>query len=279
MLEQQCERWNRGIEGILNLHLATPAPDQRATFQPEPFALPAPAAPVPEPIGFLAKLFRSRREEIETRNATAQAEYETANRQWLNAGTEHARVQASRIALLARAQAADAEAMQEVLEARLGGVEWPRETDASFEVAADGQTVWLDVDLPEIEDMPTQQASVAARVLKLNIKDRSDMQRRKEYLAHGHAIGFRIIGETFNALPRVQKVVFSGYSQRAEPTTGRVRGDYLYSVRVSRDEWQQIDFHNLEEVDLTLCFERFDLRRKMTKTGVFTPIEPFGAET
>jgi len=31
----------------------------------------------------------------------------------------------------------------------------------------------------------------------------------------------------------------------------------------------------LKEIDLPACLGSFDIRRKMTKTGVFTPITPF----
>jgi len=31
----------------------------------------------------------------------------------------------------------------------------------------------------------------------------------------------------------------------------------------------------LEAIDIVMCFEEFELRRKATKTGIITPIEPF----
>ena len=94
-------------------------------------------------------------------------------------------------------------------------------------------------------------------------------------MTHVHGVGFRLIGETFAALPTAQRVTLSGYSQRSDPATGRIRDDYLYSVRVNRDDWARIDFEKLSMVDVVESLTLFELRRKMSKTGVFKPIDPY----
>jgi peroxiredoxin len=115
----------------------------------------------------------------------------------------------------------------------------------------------------------------AARGLRVNIKPRAATRRRKEYATHVHAVVFRAIGETFAALPSVQTVVCSGYSQRIDAATGRSRDDYLLSVRVRRPDRERIDFTNLAGIDLAVCLAAFELRRTMSATGIFRPIEPF----
>lgn len=45
----------------------------------------------------------------------------------------------------------------------LSQTEWPRETLVTFEVRLDESMVWLDVDLPEIEDMPDKVYVVNAK--------------------------------------------------------------------------------------------------------------------
>jgi len=166
-------------------------------------------------------------------------------------------------------------AMQDFLEESLQTIVWPRETLISYDVVNEGTEVLLDVDLPEIEDMPEQQVRVNKKDLRLTCKDISETQKRKDYFAHIHAIGFRLIGEVFVSLPTVSTVVFSGYSQRPSKTTGRIVDEYLYSVRVHRDKWEDINFQNLAAIDIVSCFEEFELRRKATKTGIITSIEPF----
>jgi hypothetical protein len=58
-----------------------------------------------------------------------------------------------------------------------------------------------------------------------------------------------------------------------------VSDEYLYSVRVTRPQWSQLNFDNLRELDVVEVFALFDLSRKMTKTGIFKAIEPYGPDT
>ena len=75
----------------------------------------------------------------------------------------------------------------------------------------------------------------------------------------------------------MQRVVGSGFSQRINRATGVVADEYLVSVSVDRMRWSRIDFSALDRVDPVEALTRFDLRRRMTKTGTFTAIEPFAA--
>jgi hypothetical protein len=98
---------------------------------------------------------------------------------------------------------------------------------------------------------------------------------QKLYMAHIHGVAFRIIGETFAALPLANTVILSGYSQRPNKATGRVGDEYLLSVRVTRSEWMKIAFDQLAHIDVVASLEQFELRRQMSKTGIFKSIEPF----
>lgn len=276
-LEEQCDQWNKGIEEILNLHLQTPPPTKRIVFTPTPMPRPEPTPPTLREHGLLSRIFRSWREAIDRENGERQAAYTSELANWKVERQRHETRQAALRQRIEVDRLFNPDTMQEFLAEALGGIDWPRETQISLEVDPMGRTVMLDVDLPEIEDMPTEQASVAARGLKLNIKPRSETQRRKEYMTHVHAIAFRMIGESFVALPTAQTVICSGYSQRANKATGVIADEYLFSVRVPRSEWERIDFWNLASLELPTCLGGFDLRRKMTSTGVFTPITPFSA--
>jgi hypothetical protein len=95
-------------------------------------------------------------------------------------------------------------------------------------------------------------------------------------MRHIHGVGFRIAGELFAALPNTIGIVLSAYSQRSDKTTGQIKDEYLYSVRIPREKWMNINFDNLGEVDIIEAFSQFELRREMSKTGIFKPIDPFG---
>ncbi|MBP8000492.1 MAG: DUF4236 domain-containing protein [Chloroflexi bacterium] len=164
---------------------------------------------------------------------------------------------------------------QITLAKHIEAIPWPRETNVSFDFGNTGDTVWLDVDLPEIEDMPTAQATVNKSTLRLVFKERSATQRRKEYQTHIHAVAFRLAGELFAAMPALNSIVLSAYSQRTNLRTGQISDDYLLSVRTTREQWQQINFANLDAIDVVAAFDLFTVRRQMSKGGEFTPIEPF----
>ena len=122
--------------------------------------------------------------------------------------------------------------------------------------------------------MPTKTATAPSRGYKLNIKEISASKVQKLYMRHVHGVGFRIIGETFAALPVSVEVTLSAYSQRSDPATGQINNDYLYSVRVQRTDWNLIQFDNLPALDVVEALTKFELRRDMSKTAIFKPIEP-----
>jgi hypothetical protein len=273
-LERACERWNAGIDEILGVHIGTPDPTQPLKYEARPFPNPKPDPFVPRKVGFLGLLWRPRRERIEQENEARRNVWDAAVAEWHDVKRRHDEREEARRQDYELNRLSNVAAMERVLEDRLSALDWPRTTAVSYQVRDEGQRLWLDVDLPEIEDMPTERASPAARGLKLNIRSKSDTQVRREYMQHIHGVLFRIVGEVFRALPTLVEVVASGYSQRQDPTTGHTRDDYLVSARITRRDWSELNFQHLDAVDVVASFERFELRRKMTKTGIFTPIEP-----
>lgn len=256
-LEDQCDQFNEEVQQLIDLYFTTPSPDEELN-------LPKPSPPQLNKVGITGKLFKSIRTKIEDKNQKLEEEYNKQLNEWQTFQNN-----------IELASQNDLNAMAEVLAEVLQNISWPRETLVSFDILEEGPTVLLDVDLPEIEDMPQQVASVNSRGLQLNIKEFAKTHLQQNYLKHIHSIGFRFIGEVFVCLPTIKTVVFSGYSQRVNKKTGHIDDEYLYSVRVNRENWEKINFENLENVDVVECFSEFDLRRKITKTGVITAIEPF----
>ncbi|MBI5709822.1 MAG: DUF4236 domain-containing protein [Candidatus Eisenbacteria bacterium] len=278
-LEERCAEINGGGDAILHLHLDTPPPDRAVTFTPAPFTGPRPGEPAPREPGFLDRVFRGRRERIAAENQAAGAAYRAALARWEEARRAHEAAEEQKRRFIEVERLSDPDAMQVYLHEVLAAIRWPRETTVSFQVDDRGASALLDVDLPEIEDLPQQEAAVAGRGLKLNIHERSEARRRREYAVHVHAVGFRLIGETFAALPGVRTVTLSAYSQRPDPATAQVRDEYIYSVRVTREGWSRIDFTNLAMLDPVACLESYELRREMSAGGEFEPIEPLARGT
>lgn len=273
MLDRACERWNQGIDELLT------APGDAAARRAGGFsgrvAEAEPSLLRCRPLGLLGRIFRKRRERIEEENRRAAREHEAQLEAWRQRRREHQQAQAQLRWLFEVGRHQDPQAMQQYLEQALSAIAWPRETAVSAEVEPAGLVVWLDVDLPELEHMPTHSATVATRGLKVNIKEKPEKQRRRNYLTHVHAVAFRLIGEAFAALPISAAVVLSGYTQRPDRATGHAADVYVLSIRVARSKWRKIRFDDLGEVDPVEALGRFDCRREIKKGLDLAAIEPF----
>jgi hypothetical protein len=153
-----------------------------------------------------------------------------------------------------------------------------QETLVSFEIRDAGKSVVLDADLPEIEDMPRKITALPKQGYKLTVKELKGKALHELYARHVYGVGFRLLGEVFATLPTVERVTLSAFTQRAAPDTDHQSDTYIYSVRVTPDDWAWINFTNLAAVDVTASFEPFTLRRKIARNGVFEAIEPIEAD-
>lgn len=169
----------------------------------------------------------------------------------------------------------DKDTMETTFDNLLQGLEWPRETLVNYMVSNDLNEIWIDVDLPEIEDLPSRIASLASSGNKLNIKNKSQKQLRLEYATHIHGIALRLAGFSFATLPSVQKVIVSGFSQRLNSSSGITMDDYLYSVSIDRNIFQNLNHDDLTKIDPVASFDMFNALRKMTSTGILQPITPY----
>ncbi len=267
-----CEECNEPLEAIQSLHLHTPSPaDSWMTLDFYPaFEGAVPEPPSYEVISWVDYLFYWRKGQKKVRNQERETRYHKRLEDWQQSVDQYEAEQQAQW----DARLSTHESQEEFLEKMIGRIDWPRETQVCFKLSEDQKTVWLDTDLPEIEDMPGETFRVVERGLRLKAQPFSATQLRVNYLRHVHGVGFRLIGEVFRALP-VERVVFSGFTQRSDAATGHIQDDYLYSVQVERADWSNINFGNLSSLCLAEVMNSFTLRRNMTKTGIFQAVEPF----
>jgi len=275
LIARKVEEINDSVDALGRVHLSTPPP-VTPRYTMAPFKHEKPEEPVPRPLGFWGRLIRTRRERIESEKAAAFEEYARRLAAWEKAKALHGQLEGHRKKLFENDVRHSLDAMERALEESFEDIPWPRETNISFDIQDSGKAVALDVDLPEIEDMPTKVASATGRRFEVKFSEASATKTRQLYMRHVHGVGFRLIGEVFARLPICDHVTLSAYSQRHNKQTGHLEDQYLFSLRVSRAEWMKIGFDNLDKLEITAVFERFELRRKMTKTGAFQPIEAFG---
>lgn len=274
LIQSKCDKINAQVQALGEIHHYTPSPQDNPQYMPISFDEPAPRRPMERKPNFIQKLFKGMRAKIAAENSRNEAVYQTALREWEDSRNNHHANETARKDMIERVSRGDVAVMEAWLEQVLNDIEWPKETDLSFEFIDFGKRLVIDVDLPEIEEMPNKTASVPQRGLRLSVKEMSATAIQKLYMMHVHAVGFRIIGEAFSALPTVDEILLSGYSQRVNRTTGHEGDEYLYSVRILRSEWAKLNFARLADLDLVEVFTQFTLKRNMTKTGVFKAVEP-----
>ena len=278
-LQQQCGAINAELAAITEIHLQCPSPDQEPAYRAATFTPAPPQEPVAKSPGFFGRLSPRVRRQIEAENDAARVAWEQDVRRWRTRKARFEHAEHERRKLFQRSRRGSAAEMSNFFQRRIEELTWPRETLIAFQIDHDGKAMYVDVDLPEIEDLPRKQAAVPSRGLRLSMKDLSDAQNRRNYARHIHGVLFRVIGEAFASFPRIQRVVGSAFSQRLNRATGAAADEYLISVSVERTRWNQIDFSALDRVDPVAAIGRFNLRRRMTRTGIFTPVEPFTAST
>ncbi len=274
-LTSHAEAENRAAAALEQLHLDIPAPDAPLTFEPVAFPEPEPVAPVGVPYGLggLGWLWPPRRRHRIETQAAVTAAFEEAHAAWAKREVAHDGEMARLRDLFDRRASlsgADAEAL---LGFHLARLHWPRETRVSFEVR--GDEVVLDVDLPELEDLPATEARVTKRPLGIAHDPLSARRLRERYMHHVHGVALRLVGETFAWLPACARVTLSAYTQRPDRATARIEDTWLFSVRVDRTAWGRLDFAHLGRLDPVACLAGFELRRDMTSTGIFKAVTPF----
>jgi hypothetical protein len=276
-LAEASAKINAETESLGTLHFFTPKPDDIPVRHKRVFEKPAPVLPSPRPVGIFSRLL-GKRGEIETKNAEDKHFYETVELpRWKAEQFAFEALEDKQSKAFDHSLRTDANFMQQVLEDNLADIVWPRETVVSFDVQNDGKSAQLDVDLPEIEDIPRRVTNLPERGYKLSLKELKGKALQELYARHICSIGFRIIGEVFACLPTVEQVALSAFTQRDDPSTAQRSDTYVYSVRVNRGDWAKINFNNLPAVDIVTCFDRFELRRKIRRSGAFEAIVPFDA--
>ncbi|HAT1642273.1 TPA: DUF4236 domain-containing protein [Raoultella ornithinolytica] len=167
----------------------------------------------------------------------------------------------------------DARFFEDCLAEMLSQTEWPRETLVTFEVRPDESMVWLDVDLPEIEDMPDKVYVVNAKGTDITEKTMTQKAVRESYARHVHGCLMRLAAIVFQTLP-FEHAVISGFTQRISKQTGYLEDEYILSCRIDRHHMEKINYTNLKDVDPIAVLSVQALVRKMSATFLFQAIDP-----
>lgn len=296
---------------IINIHLTSPSPSCSKTIEQLkalyvqqkclPFSLPEPARP-PKPIAppkpemdtsWLPSFFQSEKskaekeqdhriavERWERQNQIEQENYvkmrsvwATDYAIWKKSKDSHEQNVSNGKSVHENNFNSDVAFFEQLLSDTLYLTNWPRETNVSFQVNIQKSLIELDVDLPEVEDIPTIEYRLNKRGTEVLEKNKTDKKIRMEYARFVHGILFKLVAISFSSLP-FNTVKISGFTQRVDRATGRINDDYIISTEVLRSEFERINFNGLDMIDPVMSFDNFALARNMTATGIFKVVEP-----
>lgn len=168
--------------------------------------------------------------------------------------------------------ALDAEKAEADIEAWLSESEAPIEFSIQPEVLADKGAVMIDLDLPEIEDMPQNKlAQLADGTIK--IKKKTKKEQVEDYRTCVFGLGEYVASHVFAVVPQVKKVAVSAYTQRRSEKTGDLLDVFIYSVVFARADFTK-DYQDKDPYEF--C-QKLPSRFYVLASGVMKEITPFEA--
>lgn len=190
---------------------------------------------------------------------------------WQSEANRHQEALTSSAAQASSRFISDAPFFEALLDETLQSTDWPRDTAISFEVLPEQSLIKLDVDLPEIEDLPQSSFTLNRAGTEIVEKDMTQKAIREAYARHVHGILMRLIGIAFYALP-FDEVNICGFTQRLNKATGNLVDDYIIQCTAARPAFQRINFEALDNIDPIESISMFNPNRKMSATFVFQSI-------
>lgn len=168
--------------------------------------------------------------------------------------------------------ALDAEKAEADIEAWLSESEAPIEFSIQPEVLADKGAVMIDLDLPEIEDMPQNKlAQLADGTIK--IKKKTKKEQVEDYRTCVFGLGEYVASHVFAVVPQAKKVAVSAYTQRRSEKTGDLLDVFIYSVVFARADFTK-DYQDKDPYEF--C-QKLPSRFYVLASGVMKEITPFEA--
>lgn len=152
----------------------------------------------------------------------------------------------------------------------LSSVHLAVEFSVDFQYDGEG-SLYLDLDLPEIEDLPSDCANIL-KSGKVSIKEKTVKQKNQDYSKCVCGLALYFAGNSFNVSPEIQQVTVSGYTQRLSKKSGNIEDTYVYSIIFDRSTFRRLNFKNIDPVQ---AFNNFSHVIDLTKKFELKEIVPY----
>ena len=166
----------------------------------------------------------------------------------------------------------DGEAVIAMVEDWLGEAELPVPVEIQMDVCPEKKAILVDLDLPEIEDMPQRKLTELASG-EVKIKEKSQKEKREDYQRCVFGLGEFVAANLLNLVGQAEKVLVSAYTQRRDAETGDLNDTFIYSIVFDRAAFKA-EYQKTEPAEL--C-GRLKGRFITLSTGVMKQIVPYEA--
>lgn len=164
----------------------------------------------------------------------------------------------------------DSQIVEEAINEWLSSCEFPMKVNIDYELYLNDNLVFLDIDLPSIEELPENEL---IRLENGNLREKKKTQTtlKSEYKTLVLSLAVFISSHVFNTSPSIQNIVISGYTQRREKD-GQYNDEYIYSILFSRNRFEKRNLSEVDPIDFSMSFEN---RINSTSTMILKSIKPF----
>ena len=147
----------------------------------------------------------------------------------------------------------DEDTIESLVGSFLNNINLDYDVKANYEL--EDNVLYIDLDLPEIEDLKCTKQEYANTIISL---------------------GIYLTSNFFNVSSFIDVIVLSAFTTKRN-SIGDLIDDYLYSVKYTRDTFEKTDLNNIDDVYKFLL--QFENRINMTSTYSFKEIKPYEMES
>ena len=132
--------------------------------------------------------------------------------------------------------------------------ELPMEYFVDYTYEEEKGKVMVDLDLPEIEDMPDRKI-ILTPTGKKSIRMKGQTDLRSDYANCVFGLSMYVASAIFNISLKVKEVEISAFTQRKEANSAVATDQYVFIVNYTRDLFSSIDFSSLSSVQIMDFFQ------------------------
>lgn len=159
--------------------------------------------------------------------------------------------------------------------------ELPMEYFVDFVYEEEKGKVMVDLDLPEIEDIPEKKI-VLTQSGKKSIRMKGQTDLRFDYAHCVFGLAMYVAYSIFNVSLKIQEIEISGFTQRKDSNSAVATDQYIFLVSFTRDLFSKIDYTRLSPIQIMdffrHCFnmtksydlKQIDLSKAYDKMEAFT---------